>query len=181
MSRTEIMYTEDGLMIGVFKPFSEVTGGEMQPFFEELYSKTAVVERLKARGLNTPYELLHDYLMCFYGGNDNRIDQIGENTQSDYCHCGKRGSCRDENFAGLCSVAQVNGHKLNPCEIETLQFAANDKSVKEIADIRNRSPFTIESQQKAIREKTNSRSTTAAVATAITLGIVRHGSTGDSL
>jgi DNA-binding CsgD family transcriptional regulator len=67
----------------------------------------------------------------------------------------------------------IGENKLNPAEIETLQASSRGFSVKEIAALRNRSPFTVEAQVRSIREKTNCHGITGAVAKAIQSGIIQ--------
>lgn len=145
----------------------------LTPFIDELCHKPDVITRLKARGCKTLKDQLREYLICFYGGNDNRIDLDGGRTTTDYCHCGCRGFCPDEGYKELCSRPVVGGTQLNPAELRSLQLAAEDRSVKEIANIRQRSRFTIEAQERAIREKLNVHSIAGAVAKAMLRGVIK--------
>lgn len=174
MPRIEIKYsTEDGLHIGFYTSYKEADKTLLQPFRDELNSLPEVKNRIIARGCATDDEILKEYLICRYGGNDNVID-INEGTHTpDYCHCGGRGYCKDEGFEGLCSIATVGDARLSKVEVQDLQLVAQDKSVKEIASIRNRSRHTIEAEARSIREKLKVCSIAAAAALATSLGIVR--------
>jgi DNA-binding CsgD family transcriptional regulator len=176
MPRIEIRYSiEDGLLIGLYTPFKEVDKSLLQPFRDELESKPVVKARIVSRFESEPSEdeILKEYLTCFYGGNDTKLDIDCETSTPDYCHCGGRGMCPDEGFPGLCSIATVGEAKLSKTEVEALQLVARDKSVKEIASIRNRSRHTIEAEARSIREKLKVCSIAAAAALATSLGIVR--------
>jgi len=172
-SGIEVNYSvSEGLRIAVITPYAETDLGTLQSFWEELQSKPAVLSRIKARGLATDREILKEYLICRYGGNDNVIDMMRPGSTSDYCHCGNRGHCKDEGFEGLCSVAVVGNVKLNPSEVATLNSVAHDKSMKETANTRHRSVFTIETQARAIRDKFNVHGIASAIYKATSMGLV---------
>ena len=176
MQRVEIRYSiEEGLSIGSYTPFKDVDKSLLRPFLDELESKPVVKARIVSRFDYSPTEdeILKEYLICYYGGNDNKLDFDRETSIPDYCHCGGRGMCSDEGFPGLCSIAYVGEVKLSKTEVEDLQLSANDKSVKQIACIRNRSKHTIETEQRIIREKLHVCSIAAATAKAASLGIIR--------
>ena len=178
MHRVEVLYTpETGLWFSIYVPWEKINLRLLTPFVDELCHKPDVITRLKARGCKTIREQLREYLICFYGGNDNVADLDGGRTTSDYCHCGCRGGfCPDEGYRGLCSRPIINGASLNPAELANLQLAASDKSVKEVAEIRKRSPFTIEAQERSIREKLNVHGIAGAVAKGILTGIIKPDS-----
>lgn len=171
-SGIEVSYSvEDGLSIAVIIPYQNIDKSILVDFWNELQSMPDVVERLKFRGLTTDDELLREYLICRYGGSDQVIDMLYGKGTSDYCHCGNRGHCPDEGFVGLCSVPTVGDIKLSKSEIENLSFVAKDKSVKEIATIRNRSLHTVETQVRSIRAKLSAHSMATVMAKTTALGI----------
>lgn len=170
--RVEVIYSiESGLHIGVFTPFQECGLELLDMFREELNSKPDVLKRIKARGKETQSEILKEYLICFYGGNDNLIDVDGQTSTPDYCHCGNRGHCPDEGFTGLCSIPTVGDIKLSKSEVEIISFHAHDKSVKEIASIRRRSIHTVETQVRSLRAKLSAHSMSSVLAKTSALGI----------
>ena len=120
MQRIEVRYSiEDGLHIGFYASFNEVDKSLLKVFSDELNSKPQVRSRIVARFDYPPTEaeILKEYLICLYGGNDDKLDIEGENSTPDYCHCGGRGYCKDEGFPGLCSVAVVGDVKLSKTEV----------------------------------------------------------------
>ena len=181
MSRSEVNYShENGLTISTVRDFSECSFADLSVFWKELNSKQDVKFRIIARFTRlekydfTEKDILKEYLICFYGGNDNRVDCVGDKTASDYCHCGCRGNCPDENYKGLCSQPKIDDwSKLNPIEIEVLKLASLDFSEKEISNIRHRSRHTIQAQYRSIRTKMHCRGMIGAVTIAQTLGIIK--------
>ena len=170
--RIEVIYPiESGLHIGVFMPFKECDPALLSELQEELSAKPDVIKRIKARGIETETEILKEYLICFYGGNDNIMDMDGQISTSDYCHCGNRGHCTDEGFPGLCSIPVVGAIKLSKSEVENISFHAHDKSVKEIANIRHRSIHTVETQVRSLRAKLSAHSMSSVLAKTPALGI----------
>jgi len=169
----EVNYSiEDGLSIAIVIPYKDADKGLLAEFWNELESKPLVMQRIKMRGASTFEDILKEYLICYYGGADTRTDISNNITKTDYCHCGNRGNCPDEGFEGLCSPSPVIGDiKLNRTEIELMSLVANDKSVKEIANLRHRSIHTVESQVKSIRAKLSSKSVAAAIYKTTAAGI----------
>jgi len=169
----EVTYSiESGLSIAIIIPYKDIDKSLLSEFMEELQSLPNVVQRLKARGLVSDEDMLRDYLICRYGGSDNILDLLNGVTKSDYCHCGNRGHCPDEGFTGLCSQPPtVEDVKLSSTEIELLSLIGKDRSIKEIASIRNRSIHTIETQAKSIRAKLSAHSMACVLAKTSALGI----------
>lgn len=175
MQCIEVTYNaEDGLLLSFFLPWRAIEKRMIYPFIRELRNKPDVIRRLRARGCKTEMDCMKEYLICFYGGTDNRIDLDGGRMTSDYCHCGCRGHCPDENFPGLCSRPVVGRAKLSPSELRNLQLSANDYGSKQIADMRHRSLFTIQAQQRIIREKLEVHGMAGAVAMGIVSGVLNN-------
>lgn len=170
----EITYTpERGIRISASYDWESVDKSMLVNFMIELDEKPEVSARLKETGCETEDEILRQYLICQYGGDDNRPDDLKTETQSDYCHCGIRGNCVNENFPGLCSLPRIDNETISPAELESLQLSALDKSVKQIANIRHRSTHTIVAQERTIRHKMNVNSMGAAIGKAVNMGIVK--------
>lgn len=174
MQRVEARYSiEEGISISITFSFEECDKRILEPFWVELVHKSDVMRRLQKRGLIEKYELLKEYIICQYGGNDSIPDLDGEFTTSDYTHCGCRGYCKDEGFPGLCSFAIVNGVKLTPSEVQALQLSTYGLSAKMAADHKHRSPNTLKAQDRKIREKLNVNNMIAAVAQSVECGITK--------
>lgn len=169
----EITYSADNdLRIHHVFDWISVDKAILKPFRDELNERPDVISRLIETGCNSEDDVLRQYLICMYGGNDDVLDILSRRTQSDYSHCGKRGNCINEGYPGLCSLAVIDKEVITPAELESIQLSAHDKSVKQIADIRHRSPHTSTTQMRAIRRKLHVNSTTAAIAKAVQKGIV---------
>lgn len=167
MPRIEINYSIDsGLSISIASAFQDCHPAILSHLRGELMGKKEVCDRLRKRGISDENEMLREYLICFYGGNDTKMDIDNEKSTPDYCHCGNRGFCPDEGFPGLCSLPKIGDVELSRSEIKVLQLLANDYSVKEVANVRHRSPHTVGTQDRTIRKKFNVRSTSAAIAIA---------------
>lgn len=175
MRGIEVIYsTDEGLRFQLIMTWAEIDKRLLAPFIEELKGKPDVIARLQQRGCKALIDQLREYLICFYGGNDNRVDLDGENgTTSDYCHCGCRGGfCPDEGYNGLCSIPSINGARLNPAELDCLQMSANDLSAKQIATARQRSIYTVETQERTAREKLQVHSIAGAVSKGLHAGVI---------
>ena len=174
MSGIEINYSiMGGLKVCIITNYDSVEKSVLNPFKNDLDEKQEVKERLFETGFNTEGEMLQQYLICFYGGNDNRHDYSGGKTVSDFCHCGMRGNCINEGFPGLCSLANIDNEIISPAELESLQLSAYGNSVKQIADKRYRSTHTIVAQERTIRQKMRVNSIGAAIGKAVKYGLVQ--------
>ena len=173
MPRIEVNYSiNDGLFISIASSFSECHPAILRMLREELHANPSVYDRIKSRGIADEDMILKEYLICRYGGNDTHMDIDGENRIPDYCHCGNRGHCPDEDFPGLCSIPTIGSVQLSKSETSVLQLLACDYSMKEVATRRHRSPHTVTTQDRTIRRKLHVRSTTAAIALAASERII---------
>lgn len=173
MPRIEVNYSiSDGLSISIASSFDECHDAILDHFRQELKAKPMVRERLIARGLEEEKEIIREYMICYYGGNDSKMDIDNEKSTPDYCHCGNRGHCPDEGFVGLCSLPKIGNVELSKSEVKVLQILSNGYSIKQVAEKRFRSPHTVNAQDRTIRRKMNVRSTAAAIAIAAHEGLV---------
>ena len=163
---------EKGLTIAIVADFDEVSERVLSIFRRELDQKPDVKRRIIDRGITEDREIIHTYIICQYGGHDSRNDIENGRSVSDYCHCGHRGSCKDEGYPGLCSMPRINDVILSPAEVENLRMAADGLSIKMAADRRYRSPMTLQTQYKVTRSKLNVHSVTAAVSLAAKEGVI---------
>ena len=173
MTRVEINYIRGQLVVSTHFDFEECPGEILLPFKEELFKNTAVQRELMKRGFSTLKEMFPEYLKCKYGGNDNKEDFNGENTTSDYCHCGQRGKCSSEGFPGLCSVATIEGVRISPAELDLVNGLAKDLIYKEIANNRGRSFNTVNTQLRKLRDKVHSLRTPDLVRKFMLNGLIR--------
>lgn len=170
----EITFSVDrGLRIHLIYDWSEIDKSSLEPFWDELNDRPDIISRLLETGCSTIDDVQRQYLICRYGGNDDILDVSKCQTQSDYSHCGKRGNCINQGYPGLCSLPVIDKEVITPAELESIQLYALDKSVKQIADIRHRSPHTSTTQMRTIRRKLHVNSTTAAIAKAVQKGLVK--------
>ena len=157
MIKVEINFTrlnnQEQLTISTHFDYNDCPLEMFTPFIEELYAKPAVQQELQRRGFSTIKTMLPEYLKCLYGGHDNSLDLNGATTTSDYCHCGKRGTCPSEGFPGLCSLASVEGRNITPVELQLVSGLANDQIYKELASSRSRSYNTVNTQLRKVRVK----------------------------
>lgn len=173
MTKIEINYDQEfGLRIMTTETWSDVNKSKLKDFADELASKPDVVKRIEVRGVHGD-DVLREYLICFYGGNDNMLDADGNRLTSDYCHCGMRGFCADEGFPGLCSLPKINNVRISPSELENLRMTAEGKVAKEIAARRFRSVHTITTEQRMIRRKLAVKGIAAAVYKASRHGLIK--------
>ncbi|MES2810042.1 MAG: helix-turn-helix transcriptional regulator [Bacteroidota bacterium] len=120
----------------------------------DMLNYPAKVAQLTAMGLSGRQEMVKQYLVCNYGGFDNKADFVdGVLQPTEYWPCPKRGSCPHE--GKLCdSLRTDTGAYLTKKEIEVLELVALGKFDKEIADALNISANTVPTHTKNIRLKT---------------------------
>lgn len=173
MIKTEINYSHRaGLTISTHFDYAECPDKLLSPFAEELNLKIPVQQELFRRGFLTMKTQLPEYMKCLYGGNDNHADFSGKETTPDYCHCGDRGACESEGFPGLCSMATIDGVHISPVELQLVEGLAKDLIYKEIANNRNRSFNTVNTQLRRLRDKLKTLRTPALVRMFMISGLI---------
>jgi DNA-binding CsgD family transcriptional regulator len=120
----------------------------------DLRKYPAKMAQLTAMGFLERTAMVKQYLVCNYGGFDNKADMIdGVLQPTEYWPCPLRGKCPHE--GKLCdSLRTDTGAYLTKKEIQVLELVAAGKLDKEIADMLNISVNTVPTHTKNIREKT---------------------------
>lgn len=139
---------------------------------KELLHDTDANYSLDSMGILGEDERLTQFLMCRYGGYDNKPDtQQYEKTTPDYWNCGKRGECAEE-FC-LCAPIKCKNGDLSKCEVHVIKHISQDLANKEIADKLGCSEHTVHSHIYNITKKIGCSSKNGIVAFAYEKGIAK--------
>ncbi|GAA4327592.1 hypothetical protein GCM10023149_31090 [Mucilaginibacter gynuensis] len=134
--------------------FDDFDNETMDVIRRNMWQYPEKVAELMLMGITNTHEMLRQYLICNYGGFDNKADMVdGQLQESEYWPCPKRGQCPHE--GRLCDNLRTDtGEVLTRREIEVLKVVAKGKLDKEIADQLFISLGTVTTHTKNIRAKT---------------------------
>jgi len=115
-------------------------------------NRTAIISLKKDFGIENPFDMLKQYIICNFGNFDGQPDMSEDGVMITECwDCGHRGTCRGE--GRVCSRLQGPRGLLTRRETEIFFLVIEGKYDKEIAEHFGVSLATIETQLKYIREK----------------------------
>jgi len=135
-------------------PFEQFDDDVLVAIYSDMLAHPHKINELGLMGISEPKEMIKQYLICNYGGFDNKADMIdGKLQPTEYWPCPFRGNCPHE--GKLCDNLRTDtGEFLTKREIEVLELIAIGKLDKEIANLLDMSPNTVPTHTKNIRIKT---------------------------
>lgn len=121
---------------------------------EDMYLSPDAIKALARWDLFTEDEMLHQYILCRFGGFDNTpdIDPNGIVGHTEYWDCGRRGKCKNE--GKLCSSIQVVNGYLTKQEINILKAIRKGLTNSQIAEELFISEDTVGTHCQNIQSKT---------------------------
>lgn len=101
---------------------------------EDMVKNSEAIKALAKWDLYHEDEMLHQYILCRFGGFDNEpdISKDGNVGFSEYWDCGRRGTCANE--GKLCSSIKVANGYLTKQQINILKCIRAGKTYAEIAE-----------------------------------------------
>lgn len=121
---------------------------------EEMYRNPDKIKALVKWDIFKEDEMLHQFILCNFGGFDNEpdISPEGKIGYTEYWDCGRRGVCSNE--GQLCNSIKVKNGHITKRQIEVLKLIRKGYTNKEIADELFISEDTVSSHCQNIEELT---------------------------
>lgn len=143
----EIQFVERG-SIYTFLELDVAIAGRLR---NEMDNDPKVLRGLERLGVTDPTEQLKQFIFCRFGEFSKEADvtEDGE-INAEYWDCGQR-PCPADGL--LCKLPSVPYGTLTPMEAGLIREVTSDNSNKIIAERLHRSPFTIETELRKVRQK----------------------------
>lgn len=145
------------LQAGEIHDFDNLTIDELALIREDMETRPSIIDSLEQMGIFVPIQQIKQFIICNYGGFDQRADLTSEGINyKEYWDCGHRGKCQFE--GRLCSFVKAPNGYLTRREIEVIKLIGEDLPDKLIADRMGISIDTIHTHRANIEHKIGAHS-----------------------